>query len=126
MQKGGGGAFSAGGEERLDTTEGMHRKFLENGNYLIISTEGRDLELILRSREQTSRATSESRPLPSLPAHVPLVWWSPCLAEIFGSGTESSCVPAGSPAFHLLSDDPQNKLVTIQKRTDCHTLRQIN
>lgn len=126
MQKGGGGAFSAGGEEHLDTAEGMHRKFLENGNYLIISTEGRDLELILRSREQTSRAPSESWLLPNLPAHVPLVWWSPGLAEIFGSGTESSCVPNGSPALHLISDDPHNKPVTIQKRTDRHTLKQIN
>ena len=70
MQKAG-GAFSAGGEERLDTA--THRKFLENGNYLIISTEGRDLELILSSREQISRVTSESWPSPSLPVHVPLV-----------------------------------------------------
>lgn len=73
MQKAGGGAFSAGGEERLDTAEGTHRKILENGNYLIISTEGRDLELILRPREQISRAISKSQPSPSLPVHVPLV-----------------------------------------------------
>lgn len=65
--------YSAGCEERLDTAEGTHRTCLENGNYLIIRTEGRDLELILRSREQISRATSESRPLPSLPVPVPLV-----------------------------------------------------
>lgn len=64
---------SAGCEERLDTAERTHRTCLENGNYLIIRTEGRDLELILRSREQISRATSESQSLPSLPVLVPLV-----------------------------------------------------
>lgn len=60
MEKAGGGAFSAGGEEHLDTEEGIHRKFWQNRNYLVISIEGRCLEVILRSKEQNCRTKSES------------------------------------------------------------------
>lgn len=65
MPEAGGMAFSSRGEEHLDTEERMHRKFLQNRKRInmIVNTEGKCLELVLRSREQIYGAESESQAL---------------------------------------------------------------